>query len=280
MANARHVRWAAGESLPCAAAVDAPDNSSGVFADERIALSRHRTGARSSRRKGSFLRRNGVILPVAVVAAIAVAAVSVAAWVMGPSASGASGAAAAMEAIPNSHTVALLEQERQQMIAMSEASRTLTVVARPKLTSPQSAASSSSGGSSSGGSSSSGTSSSGGTSGSSAGTTVPVVVAAAPAPGTAKSIAYSMMSSFGFPTSEFGCLDALWTRESGWIYDAENASGAYGIPQSLPGSKMASAGADWQTNPSTQIKWGLGYIQQVYGNPCAAWNFELANGYY
>ena len=184
-----------------------------------------------------------------------------------------------MEAIPNSHTVALLEQERQQMIAMSEASRTLTVVARPKLTSPQSAASSSSGGSSSGGSSSSGTSSSGGTSGSSAGTTVPVVVAA-PAPGTAKSIAYSMMSSFGFPTSEFGCLDALWTRESGWIYDAENASGAYGIPQSLPGSKMASAGADWQTNPSTQIKWGLGYIQQVYGNPCAAWNFELANGYY
>jgi resuscitation-promoting factor RpfB len=192
---------------------------------------------------------------------------------MGPSASGASGAAAAMEAIPNSHAVALLEQERQQLVVMSEASRTLTVVARPKLASPQSAESSSS-------DSSSSDSSSSGTSGSSTGTTVPVV--AAPDPGTAKSIAYDMMSSFGFsPTAEFGCLDDLWTRESDWSYDAENpASGAYGIPQSLPGYKMASAGADWQTDPTTQIRWGLGYIQQVYGNPCSAWDFELANGYY
>jgi hypothetical protein len=213
------------------------------------------------------LRRNGVILPAVIIAAIAVAAVSIAAWIMGPSVSGATGAAAAIEAIPNSHTVALLEQERQQMIQMSEASRTLTVVARPKLASPQSAAASSSGGSSPGGAS-----------GASTGTTVPVV--AAPAPGTAKAIAYQMMSSFGFPTSEFGCLDDLWTRESGWIYDAENASGAYGIPQSLPGDKMASAGSDWQTNPATQIRWGLGYIEAVYGNPCAAWNFELANNYY
>jgi hypothetical protein len=186
---------------------------------------------------------------------------------MGPSVSGATGAAAAIEAIPNSHTVALLEQERQQMIQMSEASRTLTVVARPKLASPQAAASQSSG-----------SSSSGGTSGSSTGTTVPIV--AAPSPGTAKAIAFQMMTSFGFPTSEFSCLDALWTQESGWSYDAENASGAYGIPQSLPGSKMASAGADWQTNPATQIRWGLGYIQSVYGNPCAAENFELANHYY
>jgi hypothetical protein len=186
---------------------------------------------------------------------------------MGPSVSGATGAAAAIEAIPNSHTVALLEQERQQMIQMSAASRTLTVVARPKLASPQAAASQSSG-----------SSSSGGTSGSSGGTTVPIV--AAPAPGTAKSIAFQMMTSFGFPTSEFSCLDSLWTRESGWIYDAENASGAYGIPQSLPASKMASAGPDYMTNPATQIRWGLGYIQSVYGNPCAAWNFELANNYY
>jgi hypothetical protein len=191
---------------------------------------------------------------------------------MGPSASGASGAAAAIDAIPNSHTVALLEQERQQMIAMSEASRTLTVVARPKLASPQSAASSSAGSASS-------SSPSGGTAGSGTGTTVPV--AAVPDPGTAKSIAYNMMSSFGFdPATYFGCLDNIWTRESNWIYDAENASVAYGIPQSLPGSKMLSAGADWQTNPATQIRWGLTYIQQVYGNPCAAWNFELANGYY
>ena len=55
--------------------------------------------------------------------------------------------------------------------------------------------------------------------------------------------------------------------------DAENASGAYGIPQALPGSKMASAGADWQTNPATQIKWGLGYIKAIYGDPCKAWAF-------
>ena len=60
----------------------------------------------------------------------------------------------------------------------------------------------------------------------------------------------------------------------------EPASGAYGIPQALPGSKMASAGADWQTNPATQIKWGLGYIKAIYGNPCSAWAFEEANGYY
>ena len=95
-----------------------------------------------------------------------------------------------------------------------------------------------------------------------------------PNPGTAQSTAYNMMSSFGFdPKTQFGCLNNIWTRESGWRYNAENASGAYGIPQALPGSKMASAGADWQTNPATQIKWGLGYIKSVYGTPCNAWAF-------
>jgi hypothetical protein len=90
-----------------------------------------------------------------------------------------------------------------------------------------------------------------------------------------------MMASFGFnPSTYFGCLRNLWNRESGWVYDAENASGAYGIPQALPGSKMSSAGADWQTNPATQIRWGLGYIKSIYGNPCNAWAFEEANGYY
>ena len=90
------------------------------------------------------------------------------------------------------------------------------------------------------------------------------------------------MSSFGFsPSTYFGCLVDLWNRESGWSYDAENpTSGAYGIPQALPGSKMASAGADWQTDPATQIRWGLGYIKAIYGTPCGAWAFEEANGYY
>ena len=102
-----------------------------------------------------------------------------------------------------------------------------------------------------------------------------------PNPNTAQSIAYNLMASFGFsPQTYFGCLLDLWNRESGWIYDAENASGAYGIPQALPGSKMASAGPDWQTNPATQIAWGLGYIKEIYGTPCGAWAFEEANGYY
>ena len=81
-----------------------------------------------------------------------------------------------------------------------------------------------------------------------------------------------MMASYGWGDDQFTCLVSLWQRESGWNASASNASsGAYGIPQALPGSKMASAGSDWQTNPATQIKWGLGYIEGRYGNPCNAW---------
>jgi hypothetical protein len=101
-----------------------------------------------------------------------------------------------------------------------------------------------------------------------------------PNPSTARGIAYNMLASFGFSTSQFGCLDSLWTRESNWQYNAANASGAYGIPQALPGSKMASAGADWLTNPATQIKWGLGYIKNLYGTPCGAWGHETSYGWY
>jgi hypothetical protein len=108
----------------------------------------------------------------------------------------------------------------------------------------------------------------------------PTVTAPPPNPGTAEAIGYNMLASFGFKHSQWGCLYNLWMRESGWRWNAWNASGAYGIPQALPGSKMASAGADWQTNPATQIKWGLGYIKQIYGTPCGAWNHELAYGWY
>lgn len=77
----------------------------------------------------------------------------------------------------------------------------------------------------------------------------------------------------GFPASQWPCLDSLWTAESGWNWTAANpTSGAYGIPQSLPGSKMASAGKDWLVNPVTQIRWGLTYIEQRYGSPCQAWS--------
>jgi len=167
----------------------------------------------------------------------------------------------------------LLEAEREQLIAMTAAARTLTVVAKPKLASPAQVAAANPGtGTGTGGGTGSGTPPSSG---------VTYVTSSPPDPGTAQSTAYNMMASFGFsPQTYFGCLLDIWNRESGWVYDAENASGAYGIPQALPGSKMASAGADWQTDPATQIRWGLGYIKDVYGNPCSAWAFEEANGYY
>jgi hypothetical protein len=105
--------------------------------------------------------------------------------------------------------------------------------------------------------------------------------AAAAAPGSPRQIAQAMLGSFGWPASEFSCLDPLWAHESGWSVSAYNAgSGAFGIPQALPGSRMASAGPDWQTNPATQIKWGLEYIKGTYGSPCAAWAHSQATGWY
>lgn len=82
-------------------------------------------------------------------------------------------------------------------------------------------------------------------------------------------------------SSQFSCLNTLWEHESGWNYKAKNpSSGAYGIPQSLPGSKMASAGSDWRTNPYTQMKWGLSYIKNRYGTPCGAYDhFKRKNWY-
>jgi len=98
---------------------------------------------------------------------------------------------------------------------------------------------------------------------------------------SAQSIAQSMMSSYGWDDSQFSCLVSLWNRESGWNYQAQNASsGAYGIPQALPGSKMSSVASDWATNPTTQIKWGLGYISGRYGTPCSAWAHSESTGWY
>ncbi|SDT69605.1 lytic transglycosylase domain-containing protein [Actinoplanes derwentensis] len=96
-----------------------------------------------------------------------------------------------------------------------------------------------------------------------------------------RKIGCALTLTAGFGIAEFPCLNELWDHESGWNYKAENrSSGAYGIPQSLPGSKMASAGADWKTNPATQIKWGLGYIKGRYKTPCGAWNNFQQNGNY
>jgi hypothetical protein len=166
----------------------------------------------------------------------------------------------ALGELPASTAAAHLEAQRQHMILMVAATKSFKVVGTPTTahvpvqTTPATT---------------------GGGTGS-----APIVPAATPNPGTAQSIAYKMLASFGFSTSQFGCLDDIWTRESGWRYNAANASGAYGIPQALPGSKMASAGADWETNPATQIKWGLGYIKDRYGTPCDGWAFWQAHGWY
>lgn len=115
---------------------------------------------------------------------------------------------------------------------------------------------------------------------------VAVTAATAPAagvpdPGSAQAIAYAMLQSMGLGDGEYSCLVALWDRESHWnVYAHNTSSGAYGIPQALPGEKMASAGADWATNPVTQITWGLGYISGRYDTPCGAWAHSEDKGWY
>lgn len=100
-------------------------------------------------------------------------------------------------------------------------------------------------------------------------------------PAGAKATARAMLSSRGWGDDQFSCLESLWNKESGWNYQAYNSSsGAFGIPQALPGSKMSSAGADWQTSAATQISWGLGYISGRFGDPCGAWAHSQSTGWY
>jgi uncharacterized protein YabE (DUF348 family) len=105
--------------------------------------------------------------------------------------------------------------------------------------------------------------------------------APAPSPGTAKAIARDLVAKRGWDGTQYDCLVALWNAESGWNVHATNSStGAYGIPQALPGSKMATAGPDWQNSATTQITWGLGYIAGRYGTPCGAWSYWQSAGWY
>ena len=102
-----------------------------------------------------------------------------------------------------------------------------------------------------------------------------------PVPGTAKAFALEEVIRKGWDYNQFSCLVKLWERESNWRWNATNkSSGAYGIPQALPASKMASAGADWRTNPETQVKWGLGYISGRYSKPCSALAHSDRKGWY
>jgi hypothetical protein len=96
-----------------------------------------------------------------------------------------------------------------------------------------------------------------------------------------KSIGCRLLTEFSFGLDQMGCLDKLWVRESQWNPAAYNkGSGAGGIPQALPMSKMAKFGSDYKTNPATQIRWGLDYIKSRYGSPCGAWAHSEATGWY
>ena len=108
-----------------------------------------------------------------------------------------------------------------------------------------------------------------------------VETAGIPSPGTAKAYAFDLLVTLKFGPDQFSCLVKLWERESNWRLTAMNkSSGAYGIPQSLPGSKMASEGPDWQTNHETQIRWGVKYIKGRYGSPCGALAHSDKIGWY
>jgi hypothetical protein len=223
------------------------------------------TGSRSSRHKRHKFRRSGIVLPAVFIAVLLVAVVAIAAKVMSPNGSGASSLAEQIDTLPGSHAVALLEKERQTIIIMNAAANTLAIASKPATVSPSQVLASQSAAADS----------------SSSSTGITSIPAPPPDPGTAQEIGYDLLPAYGFSQkTQWGCLLNLWNRESGWIYDAENASGAYGIPQALPGDKMASAGPDWETNPTTQIKWGLTYITQVYGTPCGAWDHEVNYGWY
>jgi hypothetical protein len=99
-------------------------------------------------------------------------------------------------------------------------------------------------------------------------------------PRAAKKIAKSMVTRRGWSTKQYRCLVRLWQRESGWRVHAGSTGRSYGIPQAYPGSRMASAGKEWRDDPTTQIRWGLGYIKGRYETPCRAWSHFTSHRWY
>jgi hypothetical protein len=185
--------------------------------------------------------------------------------VLDPQGTGASSLFQSIDGLGSSRQASELAQEYNTLLEMTAASKTLSVAAVPAHTNPDEIMQENQG---SMGSDESGDS---------------VATLAAPAdPSAAQQTAQELMTSFGFSvSSQWSCLYSLWEQESTWNVYAENAaSGAYGIAQALPADKMASVASDWQTDAATQIKWGLSYITQIYGTPCAAWAHEEADGYY
>lgn len=164
--------------------------------------------------------------------------------------------AAAIAGLQDSRPATALVAQRQHIILMAVATKTFKVIGSRVAPAPPSG-----GGGGGGG---------GG-----------IIYGPPPSPGTLESIAYSLLPNYGFDAkTQFPCVNAIFTRESNWNPYAANASGAYGIPQALPGSKMASAGPNWQTNATTQIKWGIMYMKSTYGSPCNAWAFWQAHNWY
>ncbi len=229
---------------------------------------------------------------MAIIAALVVVAASLAGYYQGSWRHG-TGFSAAYEALPNSQAITVLEAKRQEIIDLTAASQTVSTMGKPKLVAPmkvvaaakekadeaeaeaqaQAAAAASA--------SAAAAAAAADQAGSTTTSTDPSTATGELSPSEAQTVAQQLMPSYGFSVStQWTCLLDIWNQESGWEWDAENASGAYGIPQSLPASKMASAGSDYMTDATTQMKWGLSYIQSTYGSPCAAWDFEEANGYY
>jgi hypothetical protein len=233
----------------------------------RPAVTASPAGSRSGRKKKRGLfHRSGVVAPAMVVAVLLVAIVLIAARLVNTDGAGAGGLFPSIDSLGDSTQVAALEQERQTIIAMNAAAETLTVDSKPTMADPaqiQAGQQAQSAGDTSGGTG--------------------IQTSAPPAdPTSAEEIGKTELVDFGFSEStEWPCLYDLWQQESGWNVYAENpSSGAYGIPQSLPGDKMATVASDWQTDPTTQIIWGLDYIKATYGTPCAAWQNELDYGSY
>jgi hypothetical protein len=102
----------------------------------------------------------------------------------------------------------------------------------------------------------------------------------ATSPSAARALGRNLAAGHGWSGGQFTCLDSLWTRESGWRVHAENPSGAYGIPQALPGTRMSTVGSDWRNSAATQIRWGLHYIGARYGSPCNALQHWRAHHWY
>jgi hypothetical protein len=248
-------------------------------------------GARRQRK-----RRRSPVLPVAIIAVVAVTSAVATGYYRG-SWRHEGGFSAAYEALPKSQAIAVLEAKHQEIVDLTAADQTMSTSDTPRLVSPAKVMATAKAKAEAAveaaqeakqeqqeqqeeqeeqqqQSDSSSTSTST--------TTTPTDTSGELSPSEAQAEAKVLMPSYGFSvSSQFTCLDDLWNNESGWEWDAENsASGAFGIPQALPASKMASAGSDYMTDATTQMKWGLGYIESTYGSPCAAWDFEEENGFY